>query len=526
MGVEHRVYGGPGCGKTTYLAEQIARAVRKYGPAGVLVCSFSRAAASELVGRGLPVPRERVGTLHSLCRRALGGDREIAEASEKLAEWNDAAADGGWYVKPSTYVKRSDDASPDGDLFTAYGILRNQMVLRDHWPADVLAFATAWEAWKSAQELIDFCDLIEFVWLDRIPCPYRTEVLFADEAQDYSALEMAVVRQWGREARFFVIAGDDQQAIYGFRGASSDAMMTPELEPSQVTILKQSYRLPSEILAYASEYGRTMSRFVPKDIQPVKQGGDVMALDVRLRDSQFVDHVQAEAGAGRSVMILASCDYMLTPIVRSLKEEAVLFHNPYRPTYSAWNPCRGGVERVRQFLQVGNSPKWRTVWPWFEHLDARATGMQSGAKKLVRDASSEDGNETVTPEDFRALTGFDLPDPDPEWFFDRLLQTKLSMFGYAKTVIDSKGWDYLSEKPKVIVGTYHSVKGGEADVVFMFPDLSRNGADEYARNPDSTTRMFYVGMTRARERLVVCSPSSALHPGLPTRGIYVEPVTS
>ncbi|OFV98393.1 MAG: hypothetical protein A3H28_02550 [Acidobacteria bacterium RIFCSPLOWO2_02_FULL_61_28] len=76
-----------------------------------------------------------------------------------------------------------------------------------------------------------------------------------------------------------------------------------------------------------------------------------------------------------------------------------------------------------------------------------------------------------------------------------------------------RGPQALAQKPKVIVGTIHSVKGGEADVVFLFPDLSRAGDVAYQRfGPlrDSVIRLFYVGMTRARETLYICQRESAL----------------
>jgi superfamily I DNA/RNA helicase len=59
------------------------------------------------------------------------------------------------------------------------------------------------------------------------------------------------------------------------------------------------------------------------------------------------------------------------------------------------------------------------------------------------------------------------------------------------------------------VGTIHSVKGGEADVVYLFPDLSQAGAAQYASMGtarDAVIRQFYVGATRAREKLYVCGP--------------------
>jgi superfamily I DNA/RNA helicase len=61
--------------------------------------------------------------------------------------------------------------------------------------------------------------------------------------------------------------------------------------------------------------------------------------------------------------------------------------------------------------------------------------------------------------------------------------------------------------PKVVVGTIHSVKGGQADVVYLFPDLSQAGDAQYNRGGaarDSAIRVFYVGLTRARETLYIC----------------------
>jgi superfamily I DNA/RNA helicase len=65
----------------------------------------------------------------------------------------------------------------------------------------------------------------------------------------------------------------------------------------------------------------------------------------------------------------------------------------------------------------------------------------------------------------------------------------------------------LFETPRVTVGTIHSVKGGQADVVFLFPDLSRAGDEQYqiaGPQQDSVIRVFYVGATRARETLYIC----------------------
>jgi superfamily I DNA/RNA helicase len=79
-------------------------------------------------------------------------------------------------------------------------------------------------------------------------------------------------------------------------------------------------------------------------------------------------------------------------------------------------------------------------------------------------------------------------------------------------IADRRGARSIIEVPQVVVGTIHSVKGGQADVVYLFPDLSRAGDANYqiaGSQRDSVTRLFYVGATRAREILYVCGRESA-----------------
>lgn len=52
---EYRIFGPPGTGKTTYLSQQIIKAVKKYGSRRVMVASFTKTAAEELVSRDLPL---------------------------------------------------------------------------------------------------------------------------------------------------------------------------------------------------------------------------------------------------------------------------------------------------------------------------------------------------------------------------------------------------------------------------------------------------------------------------------------
>ena len=97
------------------------------------------------------------------------------------------------------------------------------------------------------------------------------------------------------------------------------------------------------------------------------------------------------------------------------------------------------------------------------------------------------------------------------WWESRLLPAKQKAAQYPLTVALNKGPDVLEKAPKLYIGTAHSFKGAEADVVIVFPDLSPAGYREWVvpgEHKDSVIRLFYVALTRARESVLICEPAS------------------
>lgn len=70
---------------------------------------------------------------------------------------------------------------------------------------------------------------------------------------------------------------------------------------------------------------------------------------------------------------------------------------------------------------------------------------------------------------------------------------------------------HLEEEPMVNISTIHGVKGGEAAHVAIMSDVSRGVASQLAVDEDSEHRVFYVGITRAQERLTTILPTSKHH---------------
>jgi DNA helicase II / ATP-dependent DNA helicase PcrA len=503
------------------------------------VTSFSRAAAAELVGRDLPTSRDRVGTLHSHCWHALGRP-EIAEAN--VGEWN--GAHPALAITPQKRLARLDGEEPLEDdsrtekrgdqLLQQLSRLRGLMPPRESWPATLRQFEHSWTVYKQENGLLDFTDLIETCYRDIAVAPRDPAVIFADEAQDLNRMQLSLVRKWGGHACYFIIAGDDDQTIYSFTGAAPDAMLDPDIAPDHKIVLKQSYRVPRTIHGYAEAMIRRVTRRQEKEYLPRPQDGVVHRIACGGYKSpeyfilkSAVHHLER----GQSVMFLAACSYMLRPLIQVLRKQGIPFHNPYRKSNGFWNPLRiGGRSSIASHIRAllictpdfGEDHRSWThgdLVLWAEHLET--TVLRHGSKeKLAQYRSSQ----TVTTERLGELfetAAFEslMAARDAghrgllHWWRSRVSSDVSERAMFAAEVAARQGPRALFQAPQVVVGTIHSVKGGQADVVYLFPDLSRAGDAQFHRGGaarDSVIRQFYVGATRAKEELYVCQPESAL----------------
>ena len=528
---EYRIFGPPGTGKTTNVTRQIRRAVERFGKDSVLVTSFSRAAAAELAGQDLPVSSNRVGTLHSHCWHALGRP-EIAEVH--VEEWN--RANPHLRITPVKKDRKldgeeSDEESVDdvrsgdhwlGELNRFRGMMRPVEV----WPAALREFATKWNRHKASSRVMDFCDLIETAMREIRIAPHNPDVIFADEAQDLNPMQLTLVRRWGENAQYFIIAADDDQTIYSWCGATPDAVLDPEIPEDHKIILKESHRVPRSVHARANRLIHQVTRRQEKVYEPRPDDGLCMHLSrggYKSPEYWILKTIMQHLEKGQKVMLLASCSYMLHPVIAVLRQQGIPFHNQYRKSHGYWNPLRRGRKgsSVNRILSLLGDHPWnhRDLKLWTEWLNPKGT-LRQGAKALI-DAS--DDSLSVTTErlhelfESAAVDALLAASSDPrqllQWWSRRVAPAFHGRVQFPLAVAHARGHIALEEPPRVTVGTIHSVKGGEADVVFLFPDLSPAGDAAYQRHGpqrDSVIRLFYVGMTRARHTLYVCQRESSM----------------
>jgi len=465
-------------------------------------------------------------TLHAHAYRELGRP-EVAE--KHIKDWNELATDARHILSVSGVdvddAAEANYISEGDEIASRYQVYRAMMRPRSLWETEIRHFADAWEDWKRQNEYIDFTDMIEMALNDIEYAPGNPVIGFIDEAQDLTPLELALVRKWGSHMEFLVMAGDDDQSIYAFKGATPDAFLDPPLPASHKRVLAQSYRIPLAVHTFAEDWIQRLSRREPKLYRPRDYEGAFRRLtdpheygskgidfdrpDTLLRDAErYLEY-------GRTVMYLGTCAYMVDPLIVELREKGIPFHNPYRRKNGRWNPLHParGVTAGQRLAAWNKLPsEWtpHDVKLWSLHMSKPKVFVRGGDKVLdtigqqYRPLPQEYYRRVFTD---AFISGFAME--MTEYFEALLLDSKKGVYKYPLRVLSKVGVEALTDVPKIIVGTIHSVKGGESDAVYLFPDLSGKGHIQYTTGDrDSILRQMYVGMTRCREALCLVGAAS------------------
>jgi DNA helicase-2/ATP-dependent DNA helicase PcrA len=551
-GHEQRVFGPPGTGKTTHLKARIERASQRFGVDKVIVASYTKTAAHELISRDLPINKNNVGTLHSLCYRALGSP-DIAEMN--VEQWNEIypllklSKQANAMDEPDIQVN---DAAKDNDkIFAQINNLRNRMIPVSAWPLVEQDFYEKWCEWKNDTGFIDFTDMIDVKAnrLEKAPVPEGgspPQVGFFDEAQDFSKLQTTLIRSWSEHMQHVLFAGDDDQTLYEFTGASPDAFLNPPIDEKFKKILSQSYRVPRAIHAHADKLIKNVTVREPKEYFPRNADGLIEEIDARSDNPDSMlsiidDTLKTER---ERLMILATCGFHLKNVIAMLRDRGLPFYNPFRRTRGDWNPLGSMTSKkstssmsrllmwLRPNFEVFTRP-YESVTAWdgktlalmTEHLVVAGV-FKRGMKKELLDYKRDDVwppledtpntyhsyleflNQFFLPEAVEKLISATVGSLDLEWVISHLASSNRQRYDFPFKILEEN--DSIDQIfPRIIVGTIHSVKGGEAENVILLPDVSRKMAMSWNEGQEGRNhifRQFYVGMTRASERLYVGRP--------------------
>ena len=247
------IVAGAGTGKTTTLAARVAHLIREGAdPAGILLLTFTRRAAGEMLDRvarrlrgALGEHGERAapqvwgGTFHGVAARllrvyhaSLGLPRDFSILdrgdTEDLLDLCrgrlDLPGSGARFPKKAVCAAVLSRTSNSGETVTE--VLETRYLhLRQH-AATLRRLFDLYDEAKSDQSLLDFDDLLLF-WEALAADPQAGPALrsrfprvLVDEYQDTNVLQANLLRNLAPDGRGLTAVGDDAQAIYSFRGAT------------------------------------------------------------------------------------------------------------------------------------------------------------------------------------------------------------------------------------------------------------------------------------------------------------------
>lgn len=453
------VLGGPGTGKTTRLVGYVEEHLnRGTPPQRIAFVSFTRAAAGEAAARFDLDPNDMpyFSTIHAMCFRELGVTKREIMGKEDIKNIADTL---GLEMTGRSYAEDTPGAGTklgDRCLSLISFARATRQPLRDVWQTfgeDIDWFrlkqlADTLQAYKGDMGKLDFDDLL-YRYLREEAGPLPVDVAVIDEAQDLTAAQWAVARAAFKCARHILIGGDDDQAIYEWSGADVKTFLSLKADRE---VLTSSRRLPQPVWDLGERLVKRISRRYPKEWKAAEHAGSVDY-------AASIDELDfTEPGTW---MVLARNGYLLRDLGEELQRQGVVY---VTRTGSSVDPA---------------------------HIRAVVTWERFRNGKEVAEEDLEFA---------RTFTGRRKVPPNTIWH-DALVGIGVTQREYYRSVL--RRGIRLQSDPSVRLETIHGVKGAEADNVVLMTDISWRTNKGYELNPDVEHRVFYVGATRARKRLIV-----------------------
>lgn len=440
------------------------------------------------------------------------------------------------------------NAECDYDLAKIYEAYRREMRARSLMDFDD-QLVYAYTMFRSAPALLDaFWD--------------RYSYIMVDEAQDTSKIQHAIIELLaGREHHLFMV-GDEDQSIYGFRAAYPEALLSFEdrYPGARVLLMETNYRSDAGIVAAADAFIRQNSLRHEKHMRPWHQeAGTIRTIDIARRKGQYGyllkvarNLMEKDAEDQKTTAVLYRDNESALPLIDLLEKQEI----PYRIknaeisffSHRIVNDIRNIIlfatdtTNTELFLQI-----YYKLQFFIKKADAEAICAQAKREEIsVFDAAlSYYGEGDWTAGKVKAMrTHMANMMREPA---DKALFRILNPMGYLDYVERSglkntkteilqmlaqgersplalvERLDALAEilrnkeddkEAKLVLSTIHSSKGLEYDTVYLldvadgiFPETvltSYRSADkEEIAAYEEERRLFYVGVTRAKENLIL-----------------------
>jgi len=481
--ISRKIYGPPGTGKTTKLINYVKTFYKLGTPLDKIgYFAFTTKAATEAINRMLDTYKhlqrkdlKHFRTLHSLAFNRLGMKKSEVMQDE---HYEDIGRTLGIEVTVySAGQETTGFVDSNSEYFNLINTARiKEMTIEEEYNTGMYSYELEKNLlyilrdelnnYKTSYKLKDFTDMIEKFNVAKL-CP-KYDVIFIDEAQDLSPIQWKMVDIMRKNSKYVILAGDDDQAIYGWAGA--DVLKFIATESKKDIILPQSHRVPRSVQAIAAKILDRIpdERRVKKNWKARDEEGSVNPVttleDVPLYEQDW--------------LILARTNDRLEKLKPILKEMGIYFQFKGRKSF-----------RASLFRSVLNYTRWQN----------KKDQLSLSETRDVLDSIPYSHN--LKEERLYDLKEFGFSNTD-RWFDVFTVDPEECL--YIREMLRHK--EELNQDARVQLSTIHSAKGGEATNVLLILDNTktiREATEKSLVKEDEEHRVWYVGVTRTKQNLYI-----------------------
>lgn len=563
----------PGSGKTTTMIRRIKAMIDAgIDSSSIVMVTFTDAAATEMRERFFSqygTCGATFSTIHSLCLRILSGASDVPvrvmRAHEQLSLLYDCLRTVR--IPAGTALK---------DILSDISAFKNSGTSMDDFLPSVLKqteFARVYEAYETKKKQSDFLDFDDMLCLckellannplvlKRFREKYR--YIMCDEYQDTNRIQKEILYLLAGEDGNICVVGDDDQSIYGFRGAMPVIMMDFKKDYPAVCEISMdiNYRSRPEIITAAKNLIEHNTERFSKDIKAAREGhGEVVYKTLTDRKAELdylsdtVSRITAAGADPAKTAILARTNMQLDDVAAEFERRRISYtsSDAIKDVYEhfifediiSYLRVINWVWKPSDLLQILNKPV-----RYLREIDFRGTtdlSLDTLVGNARRNPNCRDTNVDAVIrffDDIHALQNMPLAEQvkgiaerigyrtylidyarNTE-LNDEFLMMKLDYFIKDAEQHSSIGeWlkkaaSHISQHKKqmrersgkaVTLSTMHRAKGLEWDTVFIIDCCHGSAPISKAKSKaeiEEERRLFYVAATRAREALYLLNYS-------------------
>ncbi|OPA77065.1 ATP-dependent DNA helicase [Campylobacter pinnipediorum subsp. pinnipediorum] len=352
------ILAGAGSGKTKTITSRLAYLVGEVGidPANTLTLTFTNKAANEMRVRALRLLDKNEFQIPLLCTFHKFGLLFLKFYIDRLGRKNNFIIIDtddkkkilkGFESSLPTSVLSNEISNYKNSLFSVEDVLSNANLLsgeknQDGFYQKVAQIYKQYEEYLSANNLVDFDDLLVLTYKildsdDELAkkISNRYNYIMVDEYQDTNELQYKLLRKLCTSHSNICVVGDDDQSIYGWRGAKIDNILNfkNQFNNTKIIKLEHNYRSTSQILKVANELINHNRNRLGKILISTKEDGE----NVNLFES--IDEVAEATKIAKSIKELIQSGvnapdiailYRVNALSRSLEEGLNKENIPYK----------------------------------------------------------------------------------------------------------------------------------------------------------------------------------------------------